>query len=370
VSPLSFAVIGTGRLARAVCFATAQFGEPIRVSVIGRSADGLSELCHIASLRASLNCSPVRFAAAIDPLTEVDSLAAKLTAREVALVLCCASWQSPWEPQTAPSAWTDVMVAGGIGAMMPLYTQVSWLAARAIATMQDPATLVNACYPDAVNPVLAAAGAPVLAGVGNVAMVAAALQLALGLPDQQRLKVIGHHLHLSATSVSDGSGTEARGWLDDSPVGDVGHLLAGHRRSSRTESNAATGLAGALLVRALLNRQEMYTSLPGVLGLPGGYPVVVHGGTLQLNLPAGVTKDLAVAWNQEWAGIEGVRVDQASGRVEFAHRVSRILRPLIGNLAEGFPALDCDAVATAMLTARAELRMQPAGVGDRGRMSE
>ncbi|MGI8329151.1 hypothetical protein ACRYCC_04245 [Actinomadura scrupuli] len=355
----SLVVIGSGSLARALCHSIAVLvRDPVRVTVVARSEPRSRELCYTAETRARLGGGRAGFRAVPNALTDEDDLAAALTAAEPSLVVCCASRQSPWEGQAAPSAWTALLDAAGIAMALPLHTDLAWLAGRALARLPYRPTLVNACYPDAVNPLLRALGVPVATGVGNVGLLAASLQRELDLPDQSDLRVLGHHLHLHACA---DAADEAQAWLGGRPLAGVGDLLADQRAAARPELNAVTGHAAALLVRALLSGADLRTSLPGPLGLPGGYPVRVRHGGVELDLPAGLDRERAIARNQRWARREGVEVD--GGTVAFAAPVRDVLAPHLGRWAGGFTAGETAGVVGRLLRLRDELRRHPAPAG-------
>jgi hypothetical protein len=391
-------VIGTGRLARVVCYSLAVLHPgALRVVVIGRRLGAAVEVCHVASARAAATGrgATVRFDPRAAEGGSLDDLATLATLVDLADrgdgespagVLLCASTQSPWERLAAPSAWTALVERAGFGITVPFQAE---LALAVGARVPRDAWLVNACLPDAVNAVLAASGVPVLCGVGNVGLLAAGLQTALGLPDQRRLRVLAHHVHLHEPANAE---DEAMAWCDDEPI-EVGALLATQRATSRPELNQVTGLTAALLVSALLSGTELQTSLPGPLGLPGGYPVRLKASEdasedaaadaadaadartdaadartdaatdvettrrLELRLPPGMAVADAVARNQRWALADGAMVD--GQRVEFSDLASAELSRLAPELAGGFELADLDAVTRRMHELREQLRRNP-----------
>lgn len=360
---MTLVVVGTGRLARAACYSLATLGHRLpaglRVLVVGRRPDPAAELCHIASARAAASgvVGGPRFEAVVDDPADVVARA------QPTGVLVCASTQSPWERLAAPSAWTELVRRARFGITLPFQAEPALRVARAAPS---GTWVVNACFPDAVNPLLAALGAPVLCGAGNVGLLAAGVQAQLGLADQDRLRLVAHHLHLYPPDGPDG---EALAWLDDEPV-DPTPLLAGQRAAARDELNHVTGHTAALLVAALLTGTELRTNLPGPLGLPGGYPVTVRGraagagagaaGVVELRLPAGVTRDEAVAHNQRWALADGAVVD--GGRVTFGDAARAELERAAPELADGFAVTDLAAATERLHHLRDQLRDQP---GDR-----
>lgn len=360
----ALAVLGSGSLARAVCYGLASVvAYRVEVVVVARSARPVADLCHVANVRAALSGHPVRFRAVVAELADGDALGVALTAARPAGVLLCASTQSPWERLTDPSAWTALVERAGFGLTLPLHAELALCAGRAAAEIRPRPWFLNACFPDAVNPVLAAAGVPVLAGVGNVATLAAGLQAALGLAEPGRLAVLAHHLHLHTPQ---DPRDELRAWCDGAALAEVGALLAAQRAVSRVELNQVTGYAAALLLRDLLAEAEVATHVPGPEGRPGGYPVTIGPGRVALRLPAGVSEVEAVAANRRWSALDGVILD--GDRVAFGPAAAAQLRRPAPDLADGFPLAEVSAAAARLRELRDRLRAgDPGEVGPAGR---
>lgn len=357
--PLTLAIVGSGSLARATCLAISIAAPPdtagMTVVLLARDGAAAARIAHVSGVRAALSGRSVRFTAVpVDP-TDPAALGDALAALAPDGVLVCASTQSPWEPIDRPSAWTALMGRAGFGLTLPFQAQVALAVGAAVRRSSPAAFIVNACFPDAVNPLLVACQVPVAAGVGNVGILAAALQAALGLPDQGRLHVIGHHLHLHAPA---DPRDEAMVWLDGERLDDVAGLLAAHRAAGDGRgNNDITGLLAARLVLALLTGAGEDTHLPGVEGLPGGYPVRITAGEVALRLPPGVVREQAVAANRRWATRDGALVD--GGRVLFGPAVTEALAPLLPAYADGFAASEVTEVIAALQALRERLRSQP-----------
>jgi hypothetical protein len=247
------------------------------------------------------------------------------------------------------------LARAGIGLSLPFHAELALLIGRSLADYRSGAFFLNACFPDAVNPVLAAYGVPVLAGVGNVAVQATAIQSALGLRDQQELHLLGHHLHLHE---QEDPRDEAMAWCRGEPI-KVADLLAAQRRVDRHENNQVTGFLTALLLADLLAGRRVVTHLPGPRGLPGGYPVVVTAQEIRLRLPVGMTTERARALNQQWAMIDGVVIDD--GRASFGPTVVEAMTNVCPELCEGFDITDLFDVIATFSEIRERLRMLPAG---------
>lgn len=349
----SIVVVGSGSLARAVCYSLAVAASvPVEVLVVARSQRSAEEVCFVANARAQLSAHSARFASQQVDLVEPGPLATVLAAAAPDLLLGCASYQSPWERRTAPSAWTALVQRAGFGVTLPLQAAIAVAVGRAVAMAAPQALYVNACYPDAVNPVLHQLRLPVFCGIGNVSLVATSLRSALDLDERAGLRVLAHHYHLGTP---DRAGDEALAWLDDRPVPEIGALLAGQRATRAVELNTVTGHAGALLLLDLLTGRDVRANLPGPLGLPGGYPVAIRSRSLALDLPSGWTPEQAVSWNQRVAELDGARID-GRGNVHFAAAAERELAGLLPEVAGGFPVSRIQAVCEQLRHVATRLR--------------
>jgi hypothetical protein len=346
-------VVGSGSFARSICHSLAVASTPIRVSVLARNDAAVEEIVRGCRARAGVSGAPVSFSGEVS-----GDLPETLGRLRPDILVCAASTQSPYERRTAPSAWTRLVERAGFGVTLPFQAAIVAGLARALAVASPETLLVNGCFPDAVNPLLAALGLPVHCGIGNVATLAACLQTTLELPDQDSLAVLGHHAQLSAP---DPGMDEVLAWSAGRPVADVGSLLAAARALPRPELNAISGHAAARMLIELLAGNEIRTSLPGPLGLPGGYPVRLAGRSIGLNLPPGLDRAEAIAWNTRAGMRDGVEV--SDGRVWHAPRVAAELARYLPELAEGWPVTALDDVGAAFDALRQWLRLaQPVQV--------
>ncbi|BCJ37380.1 hypothetical protein Athai_48830 [Actinocatenispora thailandica] len=344
-------ILGTGSLAGSVCGSIAVLApEPLRLVLVGRDAGRAARLGYLTATRARLAGRPVTVQVEVADATDRAALDRLVTRYRPVGVASITSPQSPWEPQRARSAWTDLLADAGFALTLPFQAAVAGRVAEVLA--ERGGWLVNASLPDAVNPLLAARGTAPLCGVGNVGILAASL--AATLPAGAPLRVVGHHWHLHAP---DDPAAEARAFVGTEEIPDVLARLAGQRGTPREMLNQVTGLASARVLLGLLGVGEAAASVPGPLGLPGGYPVRLGRGSVTLDLPPGLDRDRAVALNQDWSRRDGVWLDGT--QVVYADRVVRALTRYAPDLAAGFAATDLDAAYAALTALRTALRTQP-----------
>ncbi|MEU3064677.1 hypothetical protein AB0P12_26355 [Streptomyces subrutilus] len=357
MSPPLVAVVGTGAFASALVRALARRAHPLRLHVLGRDPGRARHLADLAGDHAFL--AGARTTCAAGPLDPHDPDRARhlLGALRPDVLVIAGSEQSPAEARTTPSAWTDLLARAGFGLTLALQSSAAVRLATACAEASPGTGIVNACFPDAVNPLLHARGLPVACGLGNVATLASALAARLALPDERALHLLAHHAHLHAPPRPD---DDARGWLDGAPLTDLRGLLAPVRSRPRHHLNEVGAAAGAAAVAALAGAGPAHTGhLPGPRGLPGGYPVTVDHRSVALRLPEGVSPDRAVEWNLRRAELDGVVVG-TDGTVRTTPRALDALRGHWPDAPSTYGPRDLEPVRDHLLHLRDRLRRQPA----------
>ncbi|MEV7671694.1 hypothetical protein [Streptomyces sp. NPDC088752] len=355
MSPPRIAIAGTGAFAGTLLRALARHREPLDLSVLGSDAGRAGELAELARNHAALSGAPPTCRGhGVDP-GDPDGPERLLASLRPDVLVVCTSEHSPAESRTAPSAWTDLVSRAGFALTLPLQTGHVLRYARAAERAAPDTLLVNACFPDAVNPLLTALGAPVVCGVGNVATLAAALAGRAGVADPRRLHLLAHHAHLHPPEAP---GLDARAWLDGSPADLTGELTAVRRRA-RSHLNEVGALAAAAPLAALAGAGPDHTGhLPGPAGLPGGYPVTVTHRHVALRLPPGLSRDEAVRWNTEAGRLDGA-VAGAGGAVRLTPAALSALRPHWPDVPEEWTPARLTPLREAVLRLRTRLRALP-----------
>lgn len=352
------AIVGSGALARALGHSLAALAPfhppggpdvPVAVTLLARDGAAVAQLARTCRSRAAVSGNRVSFTA--EPLT--DEVEALDRLRPDVLV-CCASAQSPYERVAAPSAWTNLIAEAGFGVTLPLQATLAVRLARAVARVSPGTRFVNGAFPDVVNPLLAALDLPVMCGIGNVATLAACLRATLDLAAGDRLAMLGHHVHLVVPADPD---DEVRAWSNGAPVTGVGSLLAADRALPRPELNAIAGHAAARMLLDFVTGTEIRTNLPGPMGLPGGYPVRISAGTIDLDLPAGLTRTAAIDWNRRVGRRDGVQV--VDGRIGYPPAAAAAIAAHLPDIADGWPPSALDQVSQELTALRRRLRLAP-----------
>jgi hypothetical protein len=342
-------IVGSGSLASGVVHALSQVPK-VRagVLIIGRSADKIARLTLLANARAATFGSSVNFQA-----LQMQTIAALPFSRAVRslkprLIFHTASLQSPWESAEHPSAWTKFISSAGFGMTLPL--QMALAAEISRGAEDSRAAIINACYPDCVNVALHRCGLRVTCGIGNSAIIEAfcrAHPKAVG----RDVRVVAHHGHLSPWLHPKRSVVQPRVWLNNREINSS--LLRPSLGSIGEDLNNVTAATAVSVILALLSGETLHMSIPGVAGLPGGYPYALKNRKFSLRLPRGITLDQAIAHNKTGEHADGL--DLASS-AKFIGNAREALAAAGFPYAEGFDFADWPDVRDNMLLLRDRLR--------------
>jgi len=349
VKTADVAILGSGSLANGIVHALSQvFTDSLRIAIIGRSTVKISQMALIANARArSFGARLFFFPLAIPRFTALAFSRAFRSLKPKVIVLA-ASLQSPWESSQTHSAWTKLLAVGGFGITLPL--QLKFAADVSHGAADSETAIVNACYPDGVNLVLHRLGFHPACGIGNSAIVEAFCRShpSVGSAD---VRVVGHHGHLTAWLKGNKSQSQPRVWVNGkesrSPrlrpdLGPIGEEL-----------NNVTSSTATRVVMSLLSGGTLHTSVPGVAGLPGGYPFVLKDRKFTLRLPSGITSVEAIAHNKTGERLDGLDLGRD---VKFVGKARRLLTNVGFEYAEGFDLGEWQRVCDRMVALRDRLR--------------
>jgi hypothetical protein len=351
-------LFGTGAFAgRIACDIAATARHPVRLVLAGRNHDRLDWLTTACNARAATFGTGVRTRAVLADLGSVESVAPVIAAARPNVVVQGASVQTSAVIARSGDAWSRLVAEGGLSATAVFQALLSARVGRAMQEAAPGAKLVNCCFPDVANAMLAALGLPVACGVGNIGILSSCFAGALGADALPRVKVLAHYQTIGAWRrpvAERGAFAPPRVWIDGAEIADV-HARFADVRLTPEPAIEVSGSAGVPLLVAMATRgTSLSLHAPGALGLPGGYPVRWADGALDLDLPPGITREAAVAWNQAFEARNGLVVTP-EGRAVYTGILRDRLRDLAPSLADGFALRDLEAVHAEMASLRDRL---------------
>lgn len=351
-------LFGTGAFAaRIACDIAATARHPVRLVLAGRDRDRLDWLVTACRSRAATFGTGVETTATGADLSSSEAVAPVIAAERPRVVVQAASVQTSAIIAQGGDGWGRLVAEGGLSATAVFQALLSARVGQAMRMAAPNASLVNCCFPDVVNGMLAAMGLPVACGVGNVGILSSCFAGALGPGGLGRVRVLAHYATIGAwrrAPAERGAFTPPRVWVDDTEVPDV-HARFAEVRLTPEPAIEASGSASVPLLVAMAACVPVRAHAPGALGLPGGYPVRWDSSALALDLPVGVTEDEAVAWNRSFEERNGLLVS-ADGDVTYTGTLRERLRQLSPSLAAGWNLRDLEAVHEEMSALRKRLQ--------------
>ncbi len=268
---------------------------------------------------------------------DLASIAKVLASFEPDLIIQSASLLSPFAllESGAPAA-VGISKAGfalQVAAHLPII--ITLMRAHAYLGMSCP--VINCSFPDLSHPILWRMGLAPTAGIGNVAMIARFLEEARGQRGKGRLRIIAHHAHVTPFLTGAPAGpTLPLPIAEESGERLTEEDLVTHSRlKPGRHFNYLTAATAIPLISALLDENiSVRTHAPGVFGLPGGYPISVARKSVELDLPAGISRDEAVALNNVCARADGVERIESDGTLVYTEDARRTAKPFCAELAE------------------------------------
>jgi hypothetical protein len=154
------------------------------------------------------------------------------------------------------------------------------------------------------------------------------------------VRVIGHHNQVypvMRAELPENPDERVRVFLGED--GERADELAyvGHPYAAGVVYNRVTAVACVRVVEALLpDAGRTRISAPAPFGLPGGYPVAIENGTIELDLPPGQDLDEAAAWQASIGRNDGVDTIDADGTVRFTEAARAAVATVAPWLTEPF----------------------------------
>jgi hypothetical protein len=356
--PADLLLFGSGAFAARIAFDIAATAtQPVRVVIAGRNAVRRDWLRVAANARAANFGRPATFLAHAVDLSIPDAADDAILAYRPKVVVQAATTQTSAVISGQKDAWGQLVSEGGLGITAVFNTLFSSRVAGALNKAGSKAHFVNCGFPDVVNSLLAALGLLITCGFGNVAILATAFAGEHGIRAPGRLKVLAHYETIGAwrRPTEERAGMPAaRVWIDDIEVPDIYSAFRGVKLTPEPVIDIS-GATGVPLILAMIAGSEWQGHAPGPNGLPGGYPVALRKGVLDLDLPTAIKRSEAIAWNARFEAENGLAVDGA-GQARYSGRLYQKLRAVSPALAEGFSVSDIETVHKEMEALRAKLQ--------------
>ncbi len=308
---------------------------------LGGRAERTSEWAQLLSLGA-----PCVVTAAAGARQAAVALTAEFESFEPDLIVQCGSLLSPWAFHECASPPARQLLAAGFGLQVSSQLPIIRAVMQTCRKLGLNRPVLNCSLPDLTHCMLARAGLAPTAGIGNAAMIGLRVARAVGSRASRRIQVIAHHSQVARVMSGEApTGKSLRPWVfvGGEPVLRDEILYAKPGLRPGPALNYLSAVTAVPVIEALVDADsELETNLPGVNGLPGGYPITLRAGKLAVDLPAGIDLASAVQFNESAARADGVDHIGADGTVHYTREARQRMAPWCPELAEPLHPNDAD----------------------------
>lgn len=341
-------IIGAGDVGERLAAGLARGGQVRRLVLASRSG-------------AAVTAAAVTIASSSDCLVEAvtcdagrpENVADLLTRTRPDLVVQSAAGRGPWALAGRDDAAARAVAAAGFALRLPYQLPVPLAVMQAVRDTGYAGPVANVSLPDVTGPILARLGLAPAVGLGNAAMMLLRARAALRAaePDAELplVRVIGHHSQLLGVMQARepaGRAARPRVYVGEEGRPDDGLAYQAPPLAPSPRYNQVTAASAVPVLEALLpGSAPLRWSTPSPGGLSGGYPVQIAGGSVTLDLPPGVTREEAAAFNERLAQADGVERIGEDGTVHFTAAAREAVADLDPLLATPLPVTDLEARA-------------------------
>lgn len=232
------------------------------------------------------------------------------------------------------------------GPWLPMHLAPALALMRAVRAADCRAHVVNAAFPDAVNPCLATQDLAPTTGIGNVANIIPALRCAvahvLGRPTPLGVQVLFYAQHylthgMPRTGTTGGADCHLQVCVDRQDVTDqldfdevFRHVGTTFRRQGGRPGQLLTAGSAVRLLGPLATGREAVVHAPGPGGLPGGWAVRVDEHGVTPIVPHGTTREALIAVNEQGQALDGIDAIEQDGTIRFRDQNMAIMERLVG----------------------------------------
>lgn len=258
------------------------------------------------------------------------------------LILGTATLQTWWLPDLLPARAREEIRRARFGIWLPLHLAPTHAFMRGVRASSFAGPVLTAPFPDVVNCILGKVGLAPTCGIGNVDEIAAKIRWLASErlqepPESVHVDLVAHHA-LEAAAFG-GSRKDAppfflrvlhKGIDVTEEVGGQELLFTPYPLPKGPTTAFFTAGSTVRLLRALHGDTPTSLHAPAPRGLPGGYPVLVARGRVDLASVPGLDPGRSIEINERSHPFDGIDSVEADGTAVLRPKSADILRRELG----------------------------------------
>ncbi len=258
------------------------------------------------------------------------------------LIVQSASLISPWSIIGRAHPVAQALSSAGIAMQIPAQLPILMNVMEVVRELGLTVPVANITMPDILHPLLATLDLAPTIGLGNVSIHHLRVRHRLlerdDFADNDQVRVLGHHCQVydvMQAALPENEDDRVKVFIGASGQRHDTLAYEGVPFASGPIYNEITAASATPVLTALLpDASRLQFSAPAPMGLPGGYPVVMHNGDIVLDLPSDLSRDEAIAFNRRQGERDGVARIDADGTLYFTGKAIAVMAEVDSGLSE------------------------------------
>ena len=273
-------------------------------------------------------------------LFNIEDTAALLNKYKPDLICNTTTLQSWWVVTTLPKKIYEEIEKAHFGPWVSMHLTLAKKLMQAVKEAGIKPLVINASFPDTVNPALGKIGLAPTVGLGNVDDAVPVIRLAmskkLGIPIRniQVFACGAHYWNFVTVRFGDVCGSPyylkilAEG-NDVTKEFSFKDLLL-YPRAGGAQVSPVVASSGVKAITSMINDTRAIVNLPGPNGLPGGYPTRVSAKGVEIALPDDITLEKAIEINEGSNRCDGIEKIDDNGDITFTDETTEVMKRMLG----------------------------------------
>ncbi len=313
--------------------------------VLGRDEESTLRLCNLVALSCAQLGQYIAIKPVIADLTDIAKVTRVLREEAPDMLVNCASLQS-WRVITElPKPSFEQLDQAQFGPWLPMHLTLMHGLMQAVKASGIAAITVNAAFPDAVNPILSRVGLAPDIGVGNVANLIPAVRCSIArllecAPVDVQVRLYAQHFfshYVPRGGLPPRASYRLLYEVKDRPVlprlpaeSVFSTVKSEFRRLGGIDGQFLTACSAVTVIEGLFSLTPVRVHAPGPLGLPGGYPVVLREGRIDVQFSDDCPQDEAVRINSICQSQDGIDEIHCDGSVTYNPQCMAVMQAMLG----------------------------------------
>lgn len=313
--------------------------------VLGRDEESTIRLCNLVALACAQLGQYIAIKPVIADLTDIAKVTRVLREEAPDMLVNCASLQS-WRVITElPKPAFEQLDQAQFGPWLPMHLTLMHGLMQAVKASGIAAITVNAAFPDAVNPILSRVGLAPDIGVGNVANLIPAVRCAIArllecAPVDVQVRLYAQHFfshYVPRGGLPPRASYRLFYEVKDRPVlprlpaeAIFSTVRSEFRRLGGIDGQFLTACSAVTVIEGLFSPTPVLAHAPGPLGLPGGYPVSLREGRIDVQFSPDCPQDEAVHINSICQSQDGIDEIHCDGSVTYNPQCMAVMQAMLG----------------------------------------